>query len=512
MAPSPNPASPPTRSFGRYVVYRELASGGMAAVFYARLLGPSGFGRTVAVKRPHPHLLADRSFALMLIDEARLASRIRHPNVVSTLDVIETPTELALAMEYVHGESLSHLVAASYARCERVPVPMAAAILIDALRGLHAAHEATDEQGGPLNIVHRDISPQNLLVGADGMTRIADFGIAKAAGRLMTTRDGAIKGKYAYMAPEQIRGAAVNRQTDIYAASIILWELLTGEGLFRGANEGEVIYKCLEGAVEAPSLRDPTVPKAFDAIVLRGLSRDPAARYATAREMAADIERAAPAVRPSEVAAWVERLAGEALAARASVIAEMEASAQGEVQPSAGIEFAVTPEIPSTDPRARVVHAERSQVSHAGVVVAERSQLVTVPARGRRRLIVGALAGFALLGAYGAFLASQRSPSFAGASRDADAPPPPVLSAPFAPPTSAVAEPLAPHAPSLTGAASSTAGSAPCCATSRLRRRSGLAGGWRSRGNERKARGADAACGGTGLETTAPGLRSALHH
>ncbi len=357
--PPPAPAASPTptpgpRSLGRYLVYRELASGGMASVFYARLLGPSGFGRTVAVKRPHPHLASERAFAMMLIDEARLASRIQHANVVTTLDVIETPTELALAMDYVHGESLSRLVAAAHARGERVPVPIAAAILIDALRGLHAAHEATDERGQPLGLVHRDVSPHNVLVGADGITRIADFGIAKAAGRLLTTRDGAIKGKYAYMAPEQIRGQAVSRATDIYAASIILWELLAGEGLFRGASEGEVIYKCLEAAIEPPSRRDPSVPAAFDAIVLRGLARDPAERYATAREMATEIERAAPAVRSSEIGALVERLAGDVLAARAAVIAEMEASARGvDPQPSAGLVFAA-PEAASsvTLPRA----------------------------------------------------------------------------------------------------------------------------------------------------------------
>ncbi|HEY2512700.1 MAG TPA: serine/threonine-protein kinase [Polyangiaceae bacterium] len=318
------------KSVGRYAVHAELASGGMASVYYARLLGPSGFARTVVVKRPHPQYAREKDFAMMFIDEARVASRIRHANVVSTLDVIETQDELALVMDYVHGEALSRLSAASKRKGERVPLRIAAAILIDALHGLHAAHEATDEEGKPLGIVHRDVSPQNILVGADGITRIVDFGIAKATGRLLTTRDGSIKGKYAYMAPEQIRGEKVSRQTDIFAASIVFWELLTGTGLFRGATEGEEIYKAMEGVTPAPSSIVPEVPAAFDAIVLRGLERDPAKRYPTAREMAADLEKAAPAVRPSEIGAWVQRLAGEVLSARAAVIAQMEKTARSD--------------------------------------------------------------------------------------------------------------------------------------------------------------------------------------
>ncbi len=394
MAPTAPPAPSAPLSLGRYVLHRELASGGMASVYFGRLLGPSGFARTVAIKRPHKHLMNDRDFAMMLIDEARLAARIRHPNVVSTLDIIETPSELALVMDYVHGESLSKLWAAARSRGERVPLPIAAAILIDALHGLHAAHEASDEGGRPLGIVHRDVSPQNLIVGADGITRIVDFGIAKAAGRLMTTRDGSIKGKYAYMAPEQIRGQAVTRQTDIFAASIVLWELLTGEGLFRGGSEGEEIYKCLEGVVDPPSKRDPKLPHAFDAIVLRGLMRDPAERYASAREMAADIERATPAVRPSEIAAWVEWLAGGVLATRAEIISEMERSTLD--QASSGVGLSASIERPVSDPVASIALSDRerspiSQVSHAGVV-AERMQTPAVTAsRSTNRLMLGAV-------------------------------------------------------------------------------------------------------------------------
>jgi hypothetical protein len=312
------------RIVGRYAIYGEIASGGMASVHFARQVGPSGFSRTVAIKRAHPHLARDPDFANMFLDEARLASRIRHSNVVSTIDVLNMPNELVLVMDYVHGESLWRLIKAAAERKERVPARIAATILIDTLHGLHAAHEARDERGEPLGIVHRDVSPHNILVGVDGITRLVDFGIAKAAGRLHTTRDSSVKGKYAYMAPEQVRGEPVSRLTDTYAATIVFWELLTGERLFVGKTEAETIHKCLVGRVQPPSLFAPELGTQLDEIVRKGLSRDPARRYQTAREMALDLESRVEAIRPSEVGAWVERIAGEALVARGAVLAQIE--------------------------------------------------------------------------------------------------------------------------------------------------------------------------------------------
>jgi serine/threonine-protein kinase len=302
----------------------------MASVHFARLVGPAGFARTVAAKRAHPHLARENDFALMFLDEARLAARIRHPNVVPTLDVLQTPSDLVIVMEYVHGESLWNLVRAVRERGERLPLDVAAAIVVETLHGLHAAHEATDEQGKPLGLVHRDVSPHNILVGIDGVTRIVDFGIAKAAGRLHSTRDSAVKGKYAYMAPEQARGEAVSRLTDTYAAAVVFWELLTGERLFEGKTDAETIHKCLVARVRRPSLIVPEITRRLDAIVEKGLSRDPAGRYATAREMALDIEACVSPARASEVAAWVTRVAGAALAERARVVAALEASSLGE--------------------------------------------------------------------------------------------------------------------------------------------------------------------------------------
>src|ERR1700729_765840 len=196
----------PVRIVGRYALYGELASGGMATVHLGRLLGPVGFSRTVAIKRLHAQFAKDPEFVSMFLDEARLAARIRHPNVVQTLDVVATEGELFVVMDYVQGESLSRLLRASRT-VGPIPVRVASAILCGALHGLHAAHEATDEHGVPLGLVHRDMSPQNVLVDVDGSARVLDFGVAKAAGRTQTTGRGKIKGKLRYMAPEQIQGS-----------------------------------------------------------------------------------------------------------------------------------------------------------------------------------------------------------------------------------------------------------------------------------------------------------------
>src|SRR5262245_3092434 len=181
---------PVERVVGRYALYGEIASGGMATVHFERLLGPVGFSRTVAIKRLHPQFAKDPEFVSMFLDEARLAARIRHPNVVATLDVVATKGELFLVMEYVQGESLSRLARAVMARGENLPPRIVASIMCGVLHGLHAAHEARDQRGEPLGIVHRDVSPQNVLVGIDGTARVVDFGVAKASGRHQSTRKG----------------------------------------------------------------------------------------------------------------------------------------------------------------------------------------------------------------------------------------------------------------------------------------------------------------------------------
>jgi hypothetical protein len=301
----------------------------MATVHIGRLLGPVGFARTVAIKRLHPPLAKDPEFVAMFLDEARLAARIHHPNVVSTLDVVATEGELFVVMEYVPGESLARLLRVMRTAKEMMPVPIAATIMVGVLHGLHAAHEAHDERGEPLRIVHRDVSPHNILVGTDGDAHLIDFGIAKARGRMQVTRQGQVKGKLSYMPPEQLMGQGLDHRADIFAASIVLWESLTGQRLFQGADDGDVYAKVLLCKVDPPSLHAKGLSPAIDAIVLRGLARDRTQRYETAREMALAIEAAIPLAPPSHVGRWVEELVGDSLAERTEQIAGIERLVDG---------------------------------------------------------------------------------------------------------------------------------------------------------------------------------------
>jgi serine/threonine-protein kinase len=308
---------------GRYALFDEIAAGGMATVHLGRLLGPVGFGRTVAIKRLHEQYLTDEEFLTMFMDEARVAARIRHPNVVPMVDVVQSGNVLLLVMDYVHGESLSKLVRAARAGGTKLPARVIAAILNGALLGLHAAHETRGPTGELLNVVHRDVSPQNIIVGADGAARVLDFGIAKAAGRAQITRGGQIKGKLAYMAPEQFRGA-VDRRTDVFAASVCLWEALAGKRLHEGLKEVDIVTRVVSGKFDPPSTINPDIQPALDAVVMRGLEAEPDKRFQTARDMAIEIERTVGLAAPSEVSEMVERLAADALRIRSERVQRIE--------------------------------------------------------------------------------------------------------------------------------------------------------------------------------------------
>jgi hypothetical protein len=314
------------RVVGRYALHHEIASGGMASIFLGKMCGPVGFAPIVAVKSLHPQFAKDPEFVRMFLDEARLAGRIRHPNIVPVIDVHAEGDELFLVLEYVHGESLGKLLSAGRRAGNVLPSSLASAILCDVLQGLHAAHEAKDERGEPLGIVHRDVSPQNALVGADGIARVLDFGVAKATGRVTSTRDGQVKGKFAYMAPEQLRGERVDRRADVYSAAVVLWEALTGERLFRGENEGHTVERVLFGSLSPPSAFRPDVPEALDAVVMRGLSRERSDRFGTAKEMAIALAAAVLPASATEVGEWVEAQAVDALERRSELIAAVEAS------------------------------------------------------------------------------------------------------------------------------------------------------------------------------------------
>jgi serine/threonine-protein kinase len=286
----------------------------MATVHFGRLRGPAGFSRTVAVKRLRAHLAEDATFVSMLLDEGRLSARIQSPFVVQTLDIVVDGGELAIIMEYVHGLPLAELWANASRAGHAVEPAIATTIVAQVLHGLHAAHEVVDDHGSPLHLVHRDVSPKNILVGADGIVRVLDFGIAKALGRAQTTRAGDLRGTLAYMAPEHLLGEGVDRRTDVFAASIILWELLTGARLFAKTDQRETAGAILRGAIEPPSLRVKGLDPALDAIVCKGLAREPSARFLTAGAMACALEAWRPIAPASQVAAWVEMLGGEVLA------------------------------------------------------------------------------------------------------------------------------------------------------------------------------------------------------
>jgi len=279
---------------GRYRLAYELASGGMATVYMACVGGPGGFDKVVALKRIHRHLASEPRYVDMFLDEARLASRIDHPNVVSVIDFGEQDGDYFLVMEFLLGVPLSRVIATLARRDEPAPSrwpAIASHLVAQACEGLHAAHELRDARGELLGVVHRDVSPQNLFVGFDGALRVVDFGIAQAAGKLHQTSTGEMKGKLAYMAPEQVKGLEVDRRTDVWALGVVLWEMLTFRRLFKKSNEVDAMYHVLEGEVPPPSLQDPTLPEPLDATVLHALTRPLDERLPDARTMARELTR-----------------------------------------------------------------------------------------------------------------------------------------------------------------------------------------------------------------------------
>jgi hypothetical protein len=319
----------------RYVLYDELAGGGMATVHIGVQRGDHEFRRIVAIKRMHPHLAKQPQFVDMFRDEARITARVRHPNIASMLDVVAQGHDLLLVMEYVHGESLARLASVLSQRGKAFPIEIVASIAIGMLLGLHAAHEARSVTGVELNIVHRDVSPQNVLVGSDGLARVVDFGIARAIGRLQTTGEGRVRGKAAYMAPEQVRGRPLDRRTDIYAASVVVWELLTGRRLFEADGPTETMLAVLEGEPEAPSVHAPEA-ETLDAIVLRGMAHAPEARFGTALAMAEAIEEKVRPASAHRVATWLDEIAGEGLRTRRARIDAIEAGESVQAQGAEG--------------------------------------------------------------------------------------------------------------------------------------------------------------------------------
>ncbi len=276
---------PQTFFLGRYRVVDEIGVGGMASVHLARVDGPGGFQKWVAIKRIHPHLVEDDQFVDMFLDEARIAAGINHANVAQVFDLGKDDNTYWIAMEYLHGEPLREVMRRVEERGRRVPFHLAARICADAAEGLHGAHELRGRNGQLLNLVHRDVTPHNLFVTYEGYTKVVDFGIAKVVDRLASTRAGTLKGKLAYMSPEQVRGQEVDRRTDIFALGVVLWELTTNRRLFRMDTDLDTLEKVQACVVPLPSTIVGDYPPDLEAVVMKTLSQRREDRYQTARAL-----------------------------------------------------------------------------------------------------------------------------------------------------------------------------------------------------------------------------------
>ncbi len=322
----------------RYEILAELARGGMGTVLLARVAGAGGFSRLYAVKLLHKHLMYDSEFVDMLLDEARIAARIHHPNAVAIHEVGFNETHgYYVVMDYVEGVTLwdvnQHLGPGSPQR-----VKICTRIVYDALMGLECAHTLNDDMGRPLKVVHRDMSPQNILVGVDGIARVTDFGIAKAAARITGTTPGQVKGKLAYMAPEQARGKELDHRVDIFATGAMLWEMLTGQRLFKRNRDLDTIEALL--TLPIPTVREkvPGIPETLDSVCMQALVRDPTQRFGSARAMAVALENAARSSNlfadAHEVGVWVRGTFARAIETRREAIRQV-ANITGPIAPRA---------------------------------------------------------------------------------------------------------------------------------------------------------------------------------
>jgi serine/threonine-protein kinase len=286
MAGAEARAAPLPSKIGRHSVVGYIATGGMAELF----LGKEPTGRPVVIKRILPHLARQTSFVSMFVDEARIGSRAKHPNLVEVYELGQVGTDLFLVMEYLVGENLAGLVRRLTKRQERISFGLCAYIIAEVCDGLHFAHELKDEESGaPLELVHRDVSPQNVFVTYGGDVKLLDFGVATAATRLTQTASGEVKGKYAYMSPEQCRGDQLDRRSDIFSLGTVLYELTTLRRLFKRPNELQVMRAITEDPIPRPTHEQPDYPPVLEEICVRALARDPDQRYSTAAEMREDL-------------------------------------------------------------------------------------------------------------------------------------------------------------------------------------------------------------------------------
>jgi serine/threonine-protein kinase len=408
----------------------SIAQGGMAHVWAARRYGSRGFSKLVAIKTTLPHLVRSLDFERMFLDEAHIGGAIHHPNVCEVSDFGEEDGVLFLAMEWIEGGSLADLLHAS-GRLEPIEPRLAARIAADVCAGLHAAHELADHEGQPRNVIHRDVSPQNVLVSVDGAVKLADFGIAKARGQFhATTATGRISGKLSYMSPEQMTGKPCTRASDLYALGIVLYEMTTGERPFPGDAEIAAVFHSLTQDPTPPSRHVPTYPVVLEEIVLEALARDPAARPASAEKMRMELEDwlalSGPPVTAADVGELVRARLGDVVDERARAIR------------AAGAELAAADARVDDEPSgtARVRHARERA---AAVLVTLAGVALVATAVWRARLIGGGPASTPIVAPT---IVAPLTVSGAAASAPESAASPPASAAPTsalgAPPAAAV--------------------------------------------------------------------------
>jgi serine/threonine protein kinase len=291
--------------FGNYLLVGELATGGMAELFLAVHGGLEGVLKIVALKRILPHLSRSPEFTQMFIDEARIAARLDHPNIVRTYEFDEFEGQYFTVMEYLAGEDLAKVLNRVVALQQPFPLELATSVIAQVCSALHFAHELTDPRGRPLGLVHRDVSPSNIVVTYAGEVKLIDFGVAKISVNARRTSTGTIKGKFAYMSPEQVQARNVDRRSDVFSMGIVLWELLTGRPLFTRKSEADTLYAIVNEPIPSVRRLRPEVPSELEAIVMRALARAPEDRYQTAEEMQLALDRI-PAILPSVIAHGVD--------------------------------------------------------------------------------------------------------------------------------------------------------------------------------------------------------------
>ncbi|WP_037583290.1 serine/threonine-protein kinase, partial [Stigmatella aurantiaca] len=434
----------PLRPYGNYVLVRKLAEGGMAEIFLAKLLGADGFERNVVIKRMLSHLSSMPDFVDMFRDEARLAARLSHPNIIQIHELGFIEGCYYICMEYLAGEDFSTTLRQAGRKRQYTPIPIVLRVLVDAARGLHYAHEFTNEMGQCLNIVHRDISPSNLYLTYQGQVKVLDFGIAKAESRLAQTRTGVVKGKYIYMAPEQARGDEVDRRSDVFSLGVSLYESLTNVRPFARENDLAILNALLKGDFAPPTTLRREVPKALEAVVLKAMAPRPEARYATAGEFADALERGlADQVPLATHAQLVEYLRGQfgderfAEKTRIPALATLKAQA------------AATPPPPPRSSVTISVVSAQTFVEGAGGAQATREGASRGRGRGTRLVALGAAVGLLLLGA--AFTTWRLSAAPVVTARIEPAPAPSPVSVPS--PGTAPELPPAPEPPPAVAAA-----------------------------------------------------------